>query len=106
MSAAYDDTGIIDLSGADEANIPVNSFLTEPKDNEDGRWHWIADNFMPRRAHCSQDQYHLVSDAKEPLLEAVKKYVVPIYKAALENLKTMGENYYWEQKPHTPSGGR
>jgi len=97
----YEDKGTIEIAGADDANIPVNSFLTEP-DEESPKWRWTADNFMPRKGYVAKEQYEIEADAREPILEAVRKHVAPLYAAALENLNTHGACYYWElKKPDT-----
>jgi len=88
------DTGDIEIGRADEMNVPVVCFLHEP-DRENGLWSWSAINFMPRK-ECLGSRYHLEADTKEEIIELINKYVVPLYKAALTNLKTSGENYYWE----------
>ena len=93
----YEDKGELEIVGADDANIPVNSFLCEP-DNDSPKWRWYADNFMPRKGSVAEGQYKIESDSKEPLIEAVQKHVVPLYEAALENLKINGACYYWEAK--------
>lgn len=95
----YEDKGEIEISEANEMNIPVNSFLHHP-DEESPKWRWTADNFMPRKSIVRQSQYEIEADAKEPILEAVSKHVAPLYAAALENLNTNGACYYWEvEKP-------
>jgi hypothetical protein len=93
----YEDKGELELAGADDANVPVNSFLHEP-DEDSPKWRWTADNFMPRKGYVSQGAYEIEADTREALLDAVRKHVVPLYEAALENLKTVGSCYYWERK--------
>lgn len=93
----YEDTGELELAGADDANVPVNCFLSAP-DADSPKWRWGADNFMPRKGRASESAYSIEADTKEAVLEAVQKYVVPLYEAALGNLRTHGENYYWEAK--------
>jgi hypothetical protein len=93
----YEDTGMIPIAQADAANIPINCFLTEP-DEESTKWRWTAENFMPRKSIVTEGAYRIESDDKEELLKAVRKYVVPLYKAALTGLKERGECYYWEKK--------
>ncbi len=88
------DTGTIPISGANEMNIPVVCFLHEPE-RENGLWSWSAVNFMPRK-ECCISGYRLEADTKEEILEEINKWVTPLYKVALNNLETTGENYYWE----------
>jgi len=87
----------IELETADDANIPVNCFVHEPKDTESGKWEWRADNFTPRKETCG-GSYDIVGDSREDIMEAVTKYVIPLYEAALSNLRTTGENYYWKPR--------
>lgn len=93
----YEDKGEIEIASADDANIPVNSFLHEP-DEDSPKWRWTADNFMPRKGRVAEGQYEIEADTKEPIIEAVRKHVAPLYEAALENLKIEGACYYWERK--------
>lgn len=90
-----EDIGDLSLEDMDESNIPVNCFLTEP-DEDGGKWTWEAENFMPRRRLIG-GSYDLEADSKDEILEAVRKHVVPLYEAALKNLRETGENYYWKE---------
>ena len=81
-----------------DANVPVNSFIHKPGTHNNGKWTWTADNFMPRKGHCSESAYKLEADSREEIVEWVIKFVVPIYLAAVQNLSTIGANYYWEPK--------
>lgn len=90
----YTVNGDMDLSDADHANIPVNIFIEE---KAEGQWQLWADNFMPRKAVVAQQQYEIEAESKEMLLAALAKYVVPLYEAALLNIKTSGTNYYWQK---------
>lgn len=93
----YKDLGVMRITDANEMNVPVNSFLTGP--NEDcSKWRWQADNFMPRRGILTNYIYEIEADSKETILKAVHEYVVPLYEAALKNLKTKGSCYYWESQ--------
>lgn len=94
----YEDKGEIAITSANDMNVPVNSFLTGP-DKNCPKWRWTADNFMPRKGNCGEGMYEVEADDRETLLELVKQYVVPLYRAALGNLETVGANYYWEPKP-------
>jgi hypothetical protein len=87
--------GDMSIEECNDMNIPVNSFIG-PK--EDGKWEWSADNFMPRKGWCTEDAYSLEADTKEEIMELIHKHIVPLYEAALNNLKTVGANYYWEPK--------
>ena len=93
----YEDIGEIAISECDDMNIPINCFLTNPLENDDKKWHWVADNYMPRKSVVVQVMYEIISDSKEDILKAIKKYVIPFYENAINNLKTSGTNYYWEK---------
>jgi hypothetical protein len=98
------DCGELSLNAIDDANIPVVCFLHEP-DDDSPLWRWTADNFMPRKAGCSDVSYALEADTKEEILEAVRKHVVPLYRVALQNLEQHGANYYWKA-PLAPTANR
>ncbi len=97
MEMNYENHGEIEIEDCDEANVPVNSFMSPP-DEECEKWRWTAGNFMPRKGRVVSDQYEIRADSQDSLMAAVKKHVVPLYEAALENLKTTGGNYYWERE--------
>lgn len=44
------------------------------------------------------NSFLIQADTKEEIMELVQKHVVPLYEVALNNLKTVGANYYWEPK--------
>ena len=94
---AFEDKGEIPLDQCDEMNIPVVCFLSKPTDSNP-KWRFSASNFMPRRESVVQSQYNVEADTKEEIIELVNKHVVPLYEAALNNLKLLGQNYYWEDK--------
>jgi len=91
---SYVDLGDMKLSYANDSNIPVVCFLHEPE-GEGGMWTWTALNFMPRKERCGGG-YHIGAKTKEEILEAVNKYVTPLYEVAATNLRNTGKNYYWE----------
>ena len=91
------DLGELQIDCIDEMNVPINSFISEEKDS-DSLWEWTADNFMPRKARCSNYAWSIKAETKEELIAFVNEKVVPVYEAALNNLKVLGENYYWEDK--------
>lgn len=97
---SYTDKGELELVGADDANVPVNCFLHEP-DDASSKWRWTADNFMPRRSRVADGQYSIEADSREAIIEAVQKYVTPLYEAALFNLRSFGECYYWTKLEET-----
>jgi hypothetical protein len=85
-----EDMGDLQITDCDDANIPVNCFLS----NEDGNWVWTASNFMPRKGYVSEDGYKLLASTKEEILDLINKHVTPLYERALAKIKT-GELYYW-----------
>ena len=89
------DLGDMPITDANEVNVPVVCMLHEP-DRENGMWVWTAINFMPRK-ECCGGSYHLEADTKEEIVAEVNKRVVKLYEIATNNLKTRGENYYWEE---------
>lgn len=91
----YTSDGERDISECNDSNIPVNSFLQPPDENDIPQWSWTADNFMPHTGRCNEAVYSIKADTKEDILEAVNKYLVPLYEAALKNLKEKGCCYYW-----------
>ena len=100
-----DETGECTFDGADDANIPVNIFISTPEDNEDtedaGKWSIKADNFMPGKAGIGQSTYQATADSREELIELVTKYVLPLYTTALQQLNNVIQGkansfYYWE----------
>lgn len=90
--------GEMDLSEANEMNVPINIFIHDQGDSDSGDWELTAYNYMPRKNYAAESMYHYTADSKEALLALVKKYIVPLYKTALKQLETNGELYYWEEK--------
>ena len=93
---AIRNVGEMEMDAMDDMNIPVCCFLCEPE-GEGRPWTWHARNFMPRKEYCGSS-WSLEADTKEELIEFVNQRVVPLYEAALNNLKQLGQNYYWEPK--------
>ena len=93
----FEDFGEIELKECDDANIPVNCFISPPEDNSDKKWHWGANNYMPRKNHISEGSYKIIVDTKEDILEAINTYVIPLYQRAIYLLYTTGELYYWKK---------
>lgn len=105
---ACESIGEMELSDADDANIPVNIFITKGEDEEDeseeeaklGAWVLTADNFMPRRGMTSESVFKYRSDSPEELRALVGEFVLPFYKRAVELVEKMiagkGDSfYYW-----------
>lgn len=96
------DLGEISINCINDMNIPINSFIIK---GEDGLWEWSAENLMPRKSRCSQEVYSIKAETKEELIAFVNKKVAPLYEVALNNLKALGENYYWENKTKKDDNG-
>lgn len=88
------DIGEMSIDNANDMNIPVVIFMCEP-DRPSGLWTWSAINFMPRKERCG-GSYRLEADTKEEIMDVVRRKVLPLYEAAVTNLRERGENYYWE----------
>jgi hypothetical protein len=96
---AIRNTGKMKPEHINEMNVPVCCHLIAP-DAVGDSWLWTARNFMPRREFCGDD-WAVEADSKEEIVAWVNENVVPLYEAALHNLRTHGENYYWEHKKTT-----
>jgi len=94
---SYQNTGEVDIEQADDANVPINSFLIEP-DDESQKWRWNADLFMPRKGYVMAEAFGIEADTKEEIIQLVNRIVIPLYEAALANLKAEGQCYYWRVK--------
>lgn len=115
--------GEIDASGINDMNVPMNIFITEhtfsafteefhdfsfdyddPDEiiedikNEDMVYVLTAGNYTPRRESMSGSVYAFMSTDRQELVNIVQKCIVPLYDAALTNLKNNSTNYYWEVK--------
>ena len=106
----YEDLGDIQIERADDANVPVDIWLTQiDKDDdaaEDGRagwWQLRANNYMPRRAYLGGERsYYAVSKDREVLAALVRKHWLPLYQIAVDVLTELRPNedgnarlYYW-----------
>lgn len=94
MNVDYVDVGEMALTSANDANVPVICFINEPE-GDDTQWSWTAVNFMPRKERCG-GSYEIRANSKAAILEAVNKYVTPLYDVAAKNLRETGKNYYWQ----------
>ncbi len=92
-------TGEMQLEDCNDMNVPVNIFI-DREEEEGNRWVLTADNFMPRKQRVNDGAYRTIADDREELSELIKKHVLPLYEAALNNITGMisGESaklYYW-----------
>ena len=92
------DNGTWKVSEVNEMNIPVNSFLHAPGEDEEWpkSWVWKADNYMPRKGYINQGVFELIADTREEIMEMVSQYVIPRYQMAIDEMKKNGGCYYWE----------
>lgn len=95
----YTNHGSCHIEHANGMNVPVNIFITKENEGKPTQfWQLTAENFMPRKGYLIDGAYRITAKNKKTLVALVQKHVVPLYEAALHNLKTTGENYYWEIK--------
>lgn len=109
--------GECELEGHDDANIPVNIFITEIVDDDERyvpdpeeedealrsfnpKWALSADLFMPGKNRSFEGGVKYLADTKEELHELVKEKILPTYKIAMEAITAIGEGartsfYYW-----------
>ena len=114
--------GELDVTSINDMNVPMNIFISEhtfssfteefqyfPFDDLDDPDESIEDiknddivyvltsgNYTPRRENMAGSVYAFMSTDKQELVNIVQKHVVPLYEAALTNLKNNSTNYYWE----------
>ena len=91
------DTGEWSISKCDESNIPVNIVLSEP-DEFNKTWTLLADNFKPRNSNVDIEMYEIEADSREDLQAVVNTFILPLYKAAVEQLETQGHLFFWARK--------
>jgi hypothetical protein len=84
----------ISLESINDANVPVNIRISEPDEDND-KWVLSADNYMPRRARIAPEAYSVEADTREELVLLVQESIVPLYEAALLNLRSESKLYYW-----------
>jgi len=99
------DAGDCSFDSADDANIPVDVWLSLTEDDDsfknEGKWRLHASNYMPRRARVDDSAYCVYSDNKEELDAIIREKILPLYKRAMNLLEGMcsstegGSLYYW-----------
>lgn len=87
--------GEMELSDANEMNIPVCVFLSAPEESETA-WTLTANNYMPRRNYIKEGAFEYHADSKDELMLLINRYVIPLYETAIKSLKTNGKLYFWE----------
>lgn len=84
---------------ADDANIPVNIWLT-PEPDENSMFILYADNYHPQTSTIIEHTFEQKSKSRKDLIKVIKAHILPLYKHALSRLDGMcnGTNnslYYW-----------
>lgn len=87
--------GEMGLEEANEMNVPVSIFISEPEESETA-WTLTASNYMPRKGYVAAGQYEYHADTKEELQSLIDTYIIPLYETAVRALK-QGKLYYWEE---------
>lgn len=99
-----EDKGEIPFDKADEANIPVNIWLLEEKDDDDdnktGRWELTASNYTPRKGVLYEGVYKATADSRDELADLIREHIIPLYETAVKKLQAVCEGgakglYYW-----------
>ena len=92
------------FSEANDANIPVDVWLTETENDETGEnagtWTLCAANYIPRRGEVTKDAYKAVSEKREELVELIRQHILPLYETAVKKLQAVCDGgaqdlYYW-----------
>lgn len=112
-TANYEDQGDISIEGADDANVPVDIWLTQIADDAEdedrgrrGWWRLRANNYMPRKGYLGGEHSYLaISKDREVLAALVRVHWLPLYQTAVKVLTEMKPNeegtaclYYWQDK--------
>ncbi len=90
-----------EITGLDDANIPVNLFTSKVKHKGKVKYRLSYDFFMPRKGMAEGG--FLLADTKEELQEFIKKNILPLYKIAFDAVTAISEGkrdsfYYWVEK--------
>ena len=103
--------GELDVSSINDMNVPMNIFITEQTfgsftedyqyspyddcDAEESNENILNDDIV---YVLTAGNYTFMSTDKQELVNIVQKHIVPLYEAALTNLKNNSTNYFWEVK--------
>lgn len=87
-----------EITGVDDANIPVNLFIAKVKHKGKVKWRLSWDYFMPRKGMAEGG--FLLADTKEEMQAFIRKNILPSYKIAFDAVTAMTEGkrdsfYYW-----------
>lgn len=90
-----------EITGVDDANIPVNLLIAKVKHKGKVKWRLSWDYFMPRKGFGEGG--FLLADTKEEMQEFIKKNILPLYRIAFDVVTAMTEGkrdalYYWQEK--------
>jgi len=105
------DLGEVSVDQADDANIPVNIWITRESDEDenyikDGKWELRAENYMPRKGRISgESSYKVVAADRQVLVDLVHKHWLPLYQTAVRVLTELKQDkegiaglYYWTDR--------
>lgn len=93
MKNKYQNVGNWPIESANDMNVPVG--ITISYSRKLGKWKLEADNYVVTFPSIEKKAYQCTAENKEILVELVHKYVVPLYRIALNNLIKSGENWLW-----------
>lgn len=91
MEDEIETIGDMDFDSADDANVPVDIWLTEEKDDDDkptGFWRLKASNYMPRKA-CIGSEFAVRSRNMKALQRIIRDKVLPLYAVAIGRISEM-----------------
>lgn len=92
----------------DDANIPVNLFITRVKTRQGGtKYKLTFDNFMPRKGYASEGGI-IRADQREELQQFIEEKILPLYKNAFLSVTALAKGqqndfYYWNSPKNEPS---
>lgn len=89
-----------EITGLDDANIPVNLFTAKVKHKGKVKYKLSYDFFMPRMGLAEGG--FLLADTKEERAEFIRANILPLYKLAFEAVTAIAEGtrddfYYWNK---------
>lgn len=90
-----------EIEGHDDANIPVNLFLSKVKHKGKVKYRLSYDFFMPRKGLAEGG--FLLADTKDEVQTFIHEKILPSYKIAFDAISAMTKGtrdsfYYWTKK--------
>lgn len=90
-----------EIEGHDDANIPVNLFLSKVKHKRKVKYRLSYDIFMPRKGMAEGG--FLLADTKDEVQTFIREKILPSYKIAFDAVTAMANGkrdsfYYWMKK--------